>query len=67
MKQVSQSLTYCPYQKGGKISVFGGAGVGKIILIRELIRNVWQSTAATLYSQVWAGVPVEVMTFTEML
>ena len=30
----------CPYQKGGKIGLFGGAGVGKPVLIQELIRNV---------------------------
>ena len=30
----------CPYQKGGKIGLFGGAGVGKTVLIMELINNV---------------------------
>ena len=30
----------CPYQKGGKIGLFGGAGVGKTVLIQELIRNI---------------------------
>ena len=30
----------CPYQRGGKIGLFGGAGVGKTVLIQELIRNV---------------------------
>ena len=30
----------CPHQKGGKIGLFGGAGVGKTVLIQELIRNV---------------------------
>ena len=30
----------CPYQKGGKIGLFGGAGVGKTVLIRELITNI---------------------------
>ena len=30
----------CPYQKGGKIGLFGGAGVGKTVLIMELIHNV---------------------------
>ena len=29
----------CPYKKGGKIRLFGGAGVGKTVLIQELIRN----------------------------
>jgi F-type H+-transporting ATPase subunit beta len=29
-----------PYQKGGKIGLFGGAGVGKTVIIQELIRNI---------------------------
>jgi F0F1-type ATP synthase beta subunit len=39
-----------PYQRGGKIGLFGGAGVGKTVLIMELINNVakahgWYSTS----------------------
>jgi len=30
----------CPYSKGGKIGLFGGAGVGKTVLIQELINNI---------------------------
>ena len=30
----------CPYARGGKIGLFGGAGVGKTVLIEELIRNI---------------------------
>jgi F-type H+/Na+-transporting ATPase subunit beta len=30
----------CPYMKGSKIGLFGGAGVGKTILVQELIRNI---------------------------
>ena len=30
----------CPYVKGGKVGLFGGAGVGKTVLIMELIRNI---------------------------
>ena len=30
----------CPYSKGGKIGLFGGAGVGKTVLIQELIHNI---------------------------
>jgi F-type H+-transporting ATPase subunit beta len=30
----------CPYSKGGKIGLFGGAGVGKTVLIQEMIRNI---------------------------
>jgi F-type H+-transporting ATPase subunit beta len=42
-----------PYKKGGKIGLFGGAGVGKTVLIQELIRNV--ATEHGGYS-VFAGV-----------
>ena len=42
----------CPYQKGGKIGLFGGAGVGKTVLIQELIRNILPSMVVTLYSPV---------------
>ena len=30
----------CPYVKGGKVGLFGGAGVGKTVLIQELINNI---------------------------
>ena len=30
----------CPYVKGGKVGLFGGAGVGKTVLIMEMIRNI---------------------------
>jgi len=43
----------CPYSKGGKIGLFGGAGVGKTVLIMELIRNI--ATEHGGYS-VFAGV-----------
>ena len=43
----------CPFTKGGKIGVFGGAGVGKTVIIQELIRNVAAEHAG--YS-VFAGV-----------
>src|SRR5574344_168182 len=32
----------CPFSKGGKIGLFGGAGVGKTVVIMELIRNIAQ-------------------------
>lgn len=32
----------CPFLKGGKIGLFGGAGVGKTVMIQELIRNIAQ-------------------------
>ena len=43
----------CPFAEGGKIGVFGGAGVGKTVIIQELIRNVAQEHGG--YS-VFAGV-----------
>lgn len=43
----------CPYPRGGKIGLFGGAGVGKTVLITELIRNIAQEHGG--YS-VFAGV-----------
>jgi F-type H+-transporting ATPase subunit beta len=43
----------CPYAKGGKIGLFGGAGVGKTVLIQELINNIAKAHGG--YS-VFAGV-----------
>ncbi|GAB4524129.1 MAG: F0F1 ATP synthase subunit beta [Parvularculaceae bacterium] len=43
----------CPYAKGGKIGLFGGAGVGKTVLIMELINNIAKAHGG--YS-VFAGV-----------
>jgi F-type H+/Na+-transporting ATPase subunit beta len=43
----------CPFKKGGKIAIFGGAGVGKTVVIQELIRNVAQEHAGV---SVFAGV-----------
>jgi len=43
----------CPYSKGGKVGLFGGAGVGKTVIIMELIRNI--ATEHGGYS-VFAGV-----------
>ena len=37
----------CPYAKGGKIGLFGGAGVGKTVLIQELINNLAQEHGGT--------------------
>ena len=43
----------CPFLKGGKVGLFGGAGVGKTVIIQELIRNI--ATEHSGYS-VFAGV-----------
>ena len=42
-----------PYSKGGKIGLFGGAGVGKTVLIQELINNIAKGYAGL---SVFAGV-----------
>jgi len=36
-----------PYSKGGKIGLFGGAGVGKTVLIQELINNIAKGHGGT--------------------
>jgi len=43
----------CPYQKGGKVGLFGGAGVGKTVLLMELINNVGKKHGGV---SVFAGV-----------
>lgn len=40
-----------PYQRGGKIGLFGGAGVGKTVLIMELINNVARAHGGNC--QIW--------------
>ena len=42
-----------PYARGGKIGLFGGAGVGKTVLIMELINNVAKAHGAILGLRVW--------------
>jgi len=43
----------CPFAKGGKVAAFGGAGVGKTVIIQELIRNIAEEHAG---HSVFAGV-----------
>ncbi len=52
-----------PYMKGGKIGLFGGAGVGKTVLIMEMINNIAKSYAGMSVFAVWVNVPVKVTTF----
>ena len=47
-----------PYAKGGKVGLFGGAGVGKTVLIQELIHNLARSTVACPHSAAWASARV---------
>ena len=53
-----------PYAKGGKIGLFGGAGVGKTVLIQELITTSQKCTRAIPFSLVWVSGPVRVTTCT---
>lgn len=40
----------CPYLKGSKIGLFGGAGVGKTILVQELIRNIAEQGGVSVFT-----------------
>ncbi len=51
-----------PYLRGGKIGLFGGAGVGKTVIIQELINNSPCSTAACPCSPAWANARVKATT-----
>ena len=53
-----------PYAKGGKIGLFGGAGVGKTVVIMELINNVATGHGVTPFSPASASVPAREMTCT---
>jgi F-type H+-transporting ATPase subunit beta len=53
-----------PYAKGGKIGLFGGAGVGKTVLIQELINNIAKVHGATRCSPAWASGPARATTST---
>jgi F-type H+-transporting ATPase subunit beta len=44
----------CPFLRGGKIGLFGGAGVGKTVIIQELIHNI-ASAQGGLLSLCWRG------------
>ena len=51
-----------PFTKGGKVGAYGGAGVGKTVIIQELIRNMPRSTRATPSSPASASVPARATT-----
>ena len=53
-----------PFVKGGKIGLFGGAGVGKTVVIMELINNVPRATAASRCSAAWASARARATTST---
>ncbi len=46
-----------PYARGGKIGLFGGAGVGKTVLIQELIRNIATEHGGYSILPVWESAP----------
>src|SRR5699024_9889935 len=52
-----------PYIKGGKIGLFGGAGVGKTVLIQELINNIAQEHSGISVLLESESVHVKVTTF----
>ncbi len=53
-----------PYRKGGKIGLFGGAGVGKTVLIQELINNVAKEHGGVSCSRASASVRAKATTST---
>ncbi len=55
----------CPYTKGGKIGLFGGAGVGKTVTMQELINNIAKALPAAIrYWPASASAPARVTTST---
>ncbi len=54
----------CPFIRGGKIGLFGGAGVGKTVLLKELIRNVAEESSGV---SVFAGVGERTREGTDLL
>jgi len=54
----------CPFLKGGKVGAFGGAGVGKTVVIMELINNIAKLTAASLCSPVSVNAHARATIFT---
>jgi len=54
----------CPYTKGGKIGLFGGAGVGKTVTMQELINNIAKAYGGYSVLAGVASVPARATTFT---
>lgn len=53
-----------PFTRGGKTGVFGGAGVGKTVIIMELIRSILRNTVDIQCLPAWASAPVRGLSFT---
>jgi F-type H+-transporting ATPase subunit beta len=52
----------CPFAKGGKVGLFGGAGVGKTVNMMELINNIAKAHSACRCSPAWASAPARATT-----
>ena len=53
----------CPYTKGGKIGLFGGAGVGKTVTMQELINNIAKAYGGYSVLPASASAPARATTF----
>jgi F-type H+-transporting ATPase subunit beta len=53
-----------PFPRGGKMGMFGGAGVGKTVIMMEMITTSPCSTAASRCLPAWVNAPVKATTFT---
>ena len=51
-----------PFPKGGKVGAYGGAGVGKTVIIQELIRNIGAVHSGVSCSPAWANAPARATT-----
>ena len=56
-----------PYRQGGKVGLFGGAGVGKTVLIQELINNIAKSMEEFLFLEEWEKELEKVMIYMKNL
>ncbi len=52
----------CPFAKGGKVGLFGGAGVGKTVNMMELINNIAKAHSACRCSPAWVSAPARATT-----
>jgi F-type H+-transporting ATPase subunit beta len=52
----------CPFAKGGKVGLFGGAGVGKTVNMMELINNIAKAHSGCRCSPAWASAPARATT-----
>ena len=55
-----------PYQKGGKIGLFGGAGVGKTVFIMELINNIAKGHGKQMYFDAILSIRLAMVNYGQM-